>query len=124
MIGTGTDMIAREARAARRLGRLFKIERAGGFDRRPTATVCHLLERRGALVAELLLLDGMRRSLPSPHSTELEQALLELESEVRQSLHHSQSRMERLWTDLRLRRGAGPPTGIRDSAAGRLLGRG
>ncbi len=124
MIETGTDMIFQEARAARRLGRLFKIERAGGFDRRPAATVRRLLERRGALVTELVLLDGKRRSRRSPYSTELEQALRELASEVRQSLHHSESRMERLWTDLRLRRNAGPPTGIRDSAVGRLLGRG
>jgi|SRR5208282_4079553 len=124
MIETGTDVIAREARAARRLGCLFKIERAGGFDRRPAAMARRLLDRRGALVTELLLLDGMRRSLHSPDSVELDQALRELASEVRQSLHHSERPMERLGTDLRLRYGAGLPTGIRDSADGRLLGRG
>jgi hypothetical protein len=124
MIEPGTNMIAREVHAARRVGRLFKIERTGGFDRRPAATVRRLLDRRGALVTELLLVDGMRRSLPSPHSAELDQALRELASEIRQSLHHSERLMERLGTDLRIRRGAGLPTGIRDSADGRLLGRG
>jgi hypothetical protein len=118
------EMIVRESRTARRLGRLFKIERAGGFDRRSRATVQRLIERRGALVNELLRLDGMRRSRNAPSSPELEQALAKLASEVDGSLHHSQARVEQLLTDLRLRRGQGEPTGVRDRASGLLLGRG
>src|SRR5713101_415810 len=124
MTDPGTDMTIRESRAARRLGRLFKIERAGGFDRRPVATVRRLIERRGALVTELLLLDGIRRSHASPRSAELEQVLGELAREVNLSLHHSETRVERLGTDLRLRRSEGVSTGVRGSASGRLLGRG
>jgi hypothetical protein len=124
MTDPGTDMEVRESRAARRLGRLFKIERTGGFDRRPVATVRRLIERRGALVKELLLLDGMRRSDASPRSAELERVLRELAREVTQSLCHSQVRLDRLGTDLRLRRCEGVSTGVRDGANGRLLGRG
>ncbi len=124
MTDPGTDMTIRESRAARRLGRLFKIERAGGFDRRPVATVRRLIERRGALVTELLLLDGTRRSHASPRSAELEQVLGELAREVNQSLHDSETRVERLGTDLRLRRSDGVSTGVRDGASGHLLGRG
>jgi hypothetical protein len=109
---------------ARRLGRLFKIERAGGFDRRLGATVRRLIERRGTLVSELLLIDGTRRALNPPRSAELEQALAELAREVNGLLHHSQTQVERLHTDLRLRRGEGMPTGVRDGAGGLLLGRG
>ena len=36
------------------------------------------------------------------------------------SLHHSQARVEQLLTDLRLRRGEGEPTGVRDGASGLL----
>jgi hypothetical protein len=120
----GKDVIAYEARAARRLGRLFKIERAGGFDRRPAATVRRLVERRGAIIAELFRLERMRRSLPPARLAELDQALRELASEVGRSLHHSKTRIERLGADLRLRGGGGPPTGLRDRAPGRLLGQG
>jgi hypothetical protein len=124
MIDIGTVTMGRESRAARRLGRLFRIERAGGFDRRPAAVVQRLIERRGSLVEELLLLDAMCRSLDLPRSVELEQALEDLASEVGRSLCHSQTRVERLYTDLRLRHGAGFSTGVRDGAGGLLLGRG
>jgi hypothetical protein len=124
MIDSETEIIVRESRAARRLGRLFKIERAGGFDRRPVATVERLIERRGILVSELLLIDGMRRALNSPRSAELEQALAELAREVSGSLHGSQTQVERLNAELHLRRGKGMPTGVRDGASGLLLGRG
>jgi hypothetical protein len=124
MTDSETEIIGRESRAARRLGRLFRIERAGGFDRRSVATVRRLIERRGMLVSELLLIDGLRRTLNPPRSAELEQALAELAREVNRSLHHSQNQVARLHTDLRLRRGEGMPTGVRDGASGLLLGRG
>jgi hypothetical protein len=124
MIDSETEIIVRESRAARRLGRLFKIERAGGFNRRPVATVQRLVERRGILVSELLVIDGKRRALNSPRSAELEQALAELAREVSGSLHGSQTQVERLHAELRFRRGKGMPTGVRDGASGLLLGRG
>jgi hypothetical protein len=122
MSETGTDTIVRVSRAARRLGRLFKIERAGGFDRRPLATVRRLIERRGTLVEELLLLGGMRSRLAAPRSAELEQALGELAREVNQSLHPAERKVDHLGGDLRLRSREGLPTGIRNGASGRLLG--
>jgi uncharacterized protein YhdP len=76
------------------------------------------------LVSELLLIDGLRRTLNPPRSAELEQALAELAREVNRSLHHSQNQVARLHTDLRLRRGEGMPTGVRDGVGGLLLGRG
>jgi hypothetical protein len=124
MTETATDVTLRESRAARRLGRLFKIESAGRFERRPVAAVRQLIERRGALVNQLLLLDGVRRSLPSSGSAELDQALQELAREVHRSLYLAETRLKRLDGDLRLRRSEGPPTGIRDGATGRLLGQG
>ena len=119
---TATDVIARQNRAVRRLRRLFKIERAGGFDRRPPATVRRLVERRAVLIDDLLNLDRMRRSVVSRDSEELEQAIAELGREVRQSLHTARIRLGRLSGDLRMRCGPGLTTGIRDRPNGRLLG--
>ena len=122
MAKSATDMILRERCIAGRLGRLFKIERSGGFDRRPAETVRRLIERRSTLVHELLLLDAERRSLASPRSAELRQVLRELAREVSRSLPSAQIKLNELGRDLRLRQGSGFTTGIRDSATGRLLG--
>jgi hypothetical protein len=122
MAETATDTILREVRIAGRLSRLFKIERCGGFARRPVGTVQRLIERRSTLVEQLLLLDAARRSLASPRSTELRHALRELAHEVQRSRLSAESTSHRLGTDLRSRQGSGLTTGIRNSATGRLLG--
>ena len=123
MTGAGTDIIFRESRAARRLGRLFRVEAAGGFRRRPTHIVRRLIERRDMLIEQLLQLDVMRRSLGSPRTAALEEALEELASNVSTGLQFAHARVEQISGDLRMRHGEGLRTGIRNAAVGQLLGR-
>ena len=122
MAETATDTILREVRIAGRLSRLFKIERCGGFARRPVGTVQRLLERRSTLVEQLLLLDSARRTFASPVSVELGYALRELARELHRSLPSAENRLYRLGRDLRSQQGHGLTTGIRNCATGRLLG--
>jgi len=117
------DALLQESRAARRLGRLFRIERVGGFDRRPAATVRRLIERRGALLEELMQFENRRRSLAVPRNAELDRAVAELASELSQALNFAQSRVDRIGLDLRIRQGEGLGTGIRNNANGRMLGK-
>jgi hypothetical protein len=123
MADAAVDTIVRKKRIAHRLRRLFKIERVGGFNRLPVATVHRLIARRSALVEELILFDDGRRSAASSHSAEFEGAIVDLAREVELSLTLAQMRVERLGRDLRLRRGETLLTGIRDGAYGRLLGK-
>ena len=124
MTETKSDLHLRESRTARRLGRLFKIECAGGFDRRPLVTVWQIIERCGALVRELLKLDDLRRSLALSRSAELDQALRDLVRNVKLALNCARNRAEKIDGDLRARRGEGITTGIRSGRDGQLLGRG
>ena len=124
MTGAAQDCITVERRAARRLGRLFRVERGGGFERRPIATVERLVSRRGTLIEELLRLDRARRTERRPLSAALRQAMAELKSEIEQSLAVAEARCEGLRTELRLLNGEGLPTGVRDNRSGRLIGRG
>ena len=112
-----------ESRAARRLRRLFRIEHTGGFERRPFGIRRQLIERRAALVEELVALDSMRRSHSEPRSAELDQALAELTGEVSGVLDLARTRVERITADLRIRHGEGLSTGIRDTGVGQLLGK-
>lgn len=123
MTGTDNETMLRQSRAAWRLIRLFKIERDGGFARRPPSTVRRLVERRGGLVEELLRLDAVRRALACPRSAELDQALGELGREVDRAMNVAREMVEQLGGDLRMRQGGGAATGIRDGAKGRLLGK-
>ena len=124
MTETKSDLQLRESRTARRLGRLFKIECAGGFDRLPLVTIWRIIERRGALIRELLKLDDLRRSPVSSRSAELDQAIRELARDVKLASRCARNRAEKIDGDLRARRGAGVTTGIRSGPDGRLLGRG
>jgi hypothetical protein len=119
-----SDLHLRESRTARRLGRLFKIECAGGFDRWPLATIWRLVERRGAVIRELFKLDELRRSLASSGSSELDQALRELARDVSRGSDCARFRAEKIDGDLRARRGDGVATGIRSGPDGQLLGKG
>jgi hypothetical protein len=111
-----------ERRLVRRLCRLFRIERSGGFDERPVAAVSRLVRRRGALVAELAALDRQRRLAAAPASRALDRDLAGLHREVERSLDPAQARLQRIGKDLRISRGEGSPTGIRDGAPVRHLG--
>lgn len=124
MTGATQDSITIERRAAQRLGRLFRVERGGGFERHPIATVERLVARRGTLVEELLRLDHARRAERRPLPAALRQAMGELKSEIEQSLAVAEARCEGLRAELRLLNGEGLPTGVRDNRSGRLIGRG
>jgi hypothetical protein len=117
-----TESARVEIHAARRLARLFRIERRGGFERRPVTIVSKLIERRGALAAALLRMDRRRRAAAVRPTAALKQALAELADEVQRALPQAQARLEQIGKDLRLSRGEGWPTGIRDSNNGHPLG--
>jgi hypothetical protein len=124
MTDTETNAMIRECRLARRLGRLFRIEHGGGLERRPAETVGRLIERRGLLVEELMRLEANRRSFNPWVSTELDLAMGILARAVGVLTPLTEARAERLFSELRLRRGAGIASGLRDRADGRALGHG
>src|ERR1700751_5056749 len=110
----------RQSRAARRLVRLFRIERHGGFEHWSAAISRQLIERRGQLVDALLTdLQAMPARPPPP----LDRALAELSQEVRWALDPARTRLQQIGKDLRLSRGEGLPTGIRNSPNGHPLGK-
>jgi hypothetical protein len=123
MTDAADENIVRKKLVARRLRRLFKIERGGRFDRLSVATAYRLIARRAALVNELVLLGDGRHATAPLHSAELGEAIVELAREIDLSLPHAKMQVERLGRDLRLRRGETLATGIRDGANGRLLGK-
>jgi hypothetical protein len=111
-----------ESRAARRLGRLFRMERVGCFEGRPIETVWRLIRRRARLVDELIRLDAERRSQAAPGSVELGVAIGELVREVDRSQTRCVDRITALAGELRRQQAGGVATGLRDGADGRLLG--
>jgi hypothetical protein len=115
---------AAEGRIARRLARLFRIERLGGFERRSPATASRLVERRGALIAQLIALDDRRGSVFAPRTGALDEALRALAREVERGRDSAVARADRAMAELQLRRGGWLQRGIRGGARGRLLGRG
>ncbi|HWD58906.1 MAG TPA: hypothetical protein VG308_11535 [Stellaceae bacterium] len=119
-----TRLMTREYRAARRLARLFRIERAGGLARRPPEIAKRLVARRGRLVDELARLEAQRRALAPWTIVELDLAMGALAREVDSAERWCLGRLAELGDELARRRGAGGTTGLRDGAAGQLLGHG
>ena len=117
-------LVRQEYRAACRLARLFRIERSGRFFGRSSETVRRLIERRGHLVDELTRMDAARRSLVPRKPTELDRAMGELAKEVGSAERRCLELLAELGEELRRRRKAGAATGLRDGAAGQLLGHG
>lgn len=124
MIAPPPDPDARECRLARRIARLFMAERAGRFDRLPLATAQRLIERRGALIAELIGTEARRRRGVSPDPSMLAQALAELAREADRLRAPVEQRLARIEAELGMRRSGAPATGLRHAAGGRLLGKG
>lgn len=124
MIDDATVLLRREYRMARRLARLFRIERAGGFARRPGDVARRLIERRGRVIDDLVRLDARRLSLAPWTSTELDAAIGALAREVGRAEQRCREVLAELGAELRRRRGLGTATGLRDGAGGRLLGSG
>jgi hypothetical protein len=124
MTETGDRLELIESRAARRLGRLFRMERAGCFERRPVETVWRLIRRRAQVVDELIQLDAARRSQVQPSSAELDVAIEELVREVDRSQSRCVDRITALTGEFGRQQSGGIATGLRGGADGRLLGRG
>lgn len=119
------DPDAALCRAAHRLCRLFRIERAGGFARCSAAAVRRIVARRGALIEGLIEgVTAFERPGSDGPSLALLQALAELADEAQLSRALAEARVVRLQAELELRRGEGRATGLRGAAEGRLLGRG
>ncbi|HXC26332.1 MAG TPA: hypothetical protein VNV38_00050 [Stellaceae bacterium] len=118
-----TVLLDRECRMVRRLARLFRIERAGGFTRRSVLTAQRVIERRGELVGELVGLDAKRQSL-APASANLDLAMNALAREIDCAEQHCLDRLTELGAELERRCGIGTATGLRDGGDGRLLGSG
>lgn len=113
-----------ESRAVRRLARLFRWERTGRLARLPPAVTARLTERRGAVIDQVIRLETRRRSLAPWTTGELDRAMDALALEVERAERHNLARLAELGAELARRRGGGAATGLRDGAAGRVLGRG
>jgi len=124
MIDEATALLEREYQLARRLARLFRIERSGGFARWPTQTVRRLIERRGIVADELMRLDARRLSVAPSTTAALDTAIGALAREVDVAEQHCLRRLTDIGAELERRRGIGAATGLRDSSDGRLLGSG
>ena len=107
-------------RAARRLTRLFRLEREGRFARCSIEIMQRLVARRAALIAQL----PPRRSAGQP--PDLDVAMRELAAEVERSRPAAQQRRDELSRAIRFERrtASGIPTGLRGEPARHLLGRG
>ncbi|MBV8779135.1 MAG: hypothetical protein JO032_02065 [Alphaproteobacteria bacterium] len=117
------SLIRREIHAARRLARLFGLERGGRVRRWPPAAAQRLAERRGRLIDELIELEARRRSFEPWTPTELDLAMGRLRREIERSEQTCRALLAELGAEL-AGRGEAPPSGVRGDAAGRLLGRG
>jgi hypothetical protein len=124
MLGEATPLAMRECRVARRLARLFRIERSGGLARRPKDVVQRMVDRRARLIDELVRLEECRRSLEPRTLPELDVAMGTLAREVDSTQQHCLERLAEIGDELRRRRGIGIRTGLRDGTSGQLLGRG
>ena len=124
MSDDGTALIRQEYRVARRLARLFRIERSGRIEDWPSTIVERLIGRRQHLIDELLRLEERRRSRePSPRA-ELDLAMGALAQEADWAEQHCLARLAELGAELHRRRGGGTATGLRTSPDGQLLGHG
>src|SRR5580700_3957662 len=114
MTEAAVRLTAIESRAARRLGRLFRIERAGRFERRPIETVGRLVQRRAGLIDELIRLDAERRTRAISGSVELDAAIGELQQEIDRSQTHCIARIAASAAELGQPHAGGIATGLRD----------
>jgi len=124
MVDPGTELMRRELLVARRLARLFRLERSGRMRRWPADTVRQLIDRRAGLIDELARLEQRRRSLNPWTLDELDLMMGALAREVEQGEQRCLEFLAELGARLSGLRGQGTATGLRHGAGGRLLGRG
>lgn len=127
MNGSADDLTRRECGAIRRLARLLRIERNGGFARLSPETAARLVARRGLLIGDLIALEQRRRTLDPVVPFELASASAALAGEAARARNAAVGAIARLTAELRRRRGPGLSAGAAingQADAGRLLGRG
>jgi hypothetical protein len=124
MIDPVTELMRTEIAIARRLARLFRLERSGHLRRRPVETVRRLIDRRGRLIDELTQLEERRRSLAPWVPDELGSTMGALAQEVERGEQRCLEFLAEIGARRSQLRGKGTATGLRDGADGRLLGRG
>jgi hypothetical protein len=124
MDASARDLVSHESRLARRLERLFRLERRGALARRPRSLAARLTLRRGDLVTALIRADAMRQALKLPVSPALDTAMAALAGEVDLARGSADARLDRLAAELRIARGEGIASGLRDTGGGRLIGQG
>ncbi|HWB51612.1 MAG TPA: hypothetical protein VG651_21060 [Stellaceae bacterium] len=110
----------REYRIARRLTRLFRVERNGRAEHWGEVA-SRMRERRARLIDEMLRLEERRRAMEPLVPAELAHAMTALAEEVGCSEQRCLERLAEFDRELRGRRGV--PSGLRDGG-GRLLGHG
>jgi hypothetical protein len=118
------DILRHEGRLARRIERMFRLERRGILERRSRDLKDRLAARRGDLIAALIRTDATRHTLKLAVSPELHAELTSLWREVQDARQGVDVRLMQLETELRLSSGAGIASGVRDSGSSRLIGRG
>lgn len=119
-----SNLTLREYRLLRRLARLFRIERKGGFARRTAPLAARLIHRRGLLLDQLVAIEIERNDSAAAPSRELRGAVDALAQEIERARRSAETRLAMLRADLRALGGEGIPTGMRNRAAGRVIGRG
>ena len=124
MIDSATELTQSEIRLVRRLSRLFRCQYSGRLRRRSADAARRLIERRGRLIDELMRMEAKRRSFAQGGHDELDGAMTSLAREVELGKGRCLEVLAELETELTWRRGAGRASGLRDGAAGELLGRG
>src|ERR1700676_975108 len=107
-------LMRQEMRTARRLARLFRIERSGRLERWPRETTCRLAERRGRLIDELVRLEARRRSIAPWTPPELDLAMGALRLEVDRAEQSCMTLLARLDAELGRLRGEGRAAGLRE----------
>jgi hypothetical protein len=116
------SLMERECRAVRRLARLFRIERAGRFERLASDVARRLRARRGELIEEVQRLEAKRRSFEPWTLPQIDVAMGTLAREVDDAERYCLERLAVLGAELEQRRSHG--TGLRNGTDGRILGRG
>ena len=124
MADAASDLAIAEYRMARRLARLFRIERTGPMARRPRDVADRLIDRRGTLIERLMRLEYERRAAALRPLPELDAAMSALAAEIDGAERFCLDRLAVLDAELARRRGRGTATGLRDGVAGQLLGQG
>jgi hypothetical protein len=123
MIDPGTELMRREILVARRLARLFRLERSGHLRRWPAEIARRLVDRRECLIEELARLEERRRSLAPWVPDELDLTMGALAQEVERGEQRCLEFLAEIGARLSRLRGEGTATGLRDGGDGRLLGR-